>query len=351
MSAHLYSPEELTPGFDSEPTFAQYALILRKRWKILFGVLSISLVVAITIITFYKPTIRYKYTTVLELGTAISSPETPATLLAKITEQYIPQALSQYAKEHGITTQPYVITVRIPNDSTTLIFDSTDTIEASDDIIRIQKQVSDAVVHYGEVLLQQTKDSLERTKKKAEFTLATVQAQGQFLPNELKRLSDSDELTKRQIKETADLIANAQKNRNVILSGEANRTVNQPSLATTLILIDNEIQQYRTRLATLEERLTIESKSHREELEKQIIDNKTAISTQQLVIDETQYIIDHLSPIRIAIPSGRYFQESSKNFAPLTIIVLMIVIGLFIGTILALFTESIAKASKDAGQQ
>jgi len=55
-----------------------------------------------------------------------------------------------------------------------------------------------------------------------------------------------------------------------------------------MLLIDNELQQNRTRLATLEERLYIDLENQHSELQKEINDNTRAQTQQLALIDEKE---------------------------------------------------------------
>ena len=133
---------------------------------------------------------------------------------------------------------------------------------------------------------QRIEAELERNKNK----LLNLKDSARLLQAKYKRLDEIDELLKKQIREL-----DKQNNEALLQRSKASKNITNAPSAMTLMMIDNEIQKNKTRLANLEERLFIDQKNAREALEKELEDNRRTQDVQAKVIETTRDELAKLS--------------------------------------------------------
>jgi len=321
--------------------------VLSRRRGVIFGVLALALLAGL-LLALLMPA-KYTYTTAIEIGTKPSSGttgavpiEAPETVLAKIKESYIPQALHDFAQAQG-TEVGYKVEGRIPKGSELIVLEAKategdgpayltimqtiiDKVEgdhrrvsavilsnmegrliqarlALDNLtdpstLAVEKRALESKLLRARVELERLKDpltlalskkDLKTRKAKAENALADLRDKEALLKARYQRLDEVDKLLKQQ---TADLRAQIDSTSNQRSKAIAN-LVSEAS-AMTMLMIDNELQQNRSRLAALEERLLIKQQDAREELENQIAANQRQYTVQRGAISKIDKELDKL---------------------------------------------------------
>lgn len=317
-------------------------LELSKRKVIILASVVLALIAGL-LIALALPT-KYSYSTSLEIGTklvhdgagdATTLIEKPETVLAKIQESYIPLAQQQYRHNHAGDERVYKIEARAPKGSQLIVLQAKGSEEdtpaylqhlqmVTDYVIkdhqrvmniergrlntqlalakiqldeltdpstlatqqkRLEAQLSSANIKLDElkdprvlaVPRQKLEGQLAREKKK----LVDLKDQAQLVKSRYGRLAETDKLLKQQIADLEAQIGSALKRRD-----QAIGSVNTDAAAMTMLLIDNEIQQNRTRLAALQERLQVTQQDQRQKLEEQLAANGREQEVQSKVITQ-----------------------------------------------------------------
>ncbi len=315
-------------------------LVLTKHKKILMSIVFAAMLLGV----FYamsKPTL-YNYSATLQIGAMMVSDggkqhfesiESPENALSKLTESYIPSVQYAYLKENPSLKKYPDISARIPKNSSLIILESKGVEEDSDihlDVIRriierlrkdhklsiditkgeyknllkraeialsdlenpmilttklnsIQQSLLDSKISIeklkDERLIKVAKQQLMSDIASHKNKLSSLDDEAKQLSSELKRLADVDSLLETQITGLAQTITNELKNRK-----ETAKNISTGPGAMTMLLIDNQIQSNRDRLARLEERLYIKQYNLREKLENQIKENKRMKTYERALI-------------------------------------------------------------------
>jgi DNA repair exonuclease SbcCD ATPase subunit len=117
--------------------------------------------------------------------------------------------------------------------------------------------------------------------------LESIKERESILKTKKERLSQLSDLLIYQIGELKDQIKSSMK-----LQQESVKQTKSGSQGMAMLMIDNELQQNRNRLATLEERLYIDLENQHSELQKEINDNNRDQLHQLALIDEKQKNLD-----------------------------------------------------------
>ncbi len=335
-------------------------MVLSRRRGVIFAVLALALLAGL-LLALLMPA-KYTYTTAIEIGTKPSSGTTgavpiepPETVLAKIKESYIPQALHDFARAEE-TEAGYKVEGRIPKGSELIVLEAKapqedgpayltimqmviDKVEGDhrrvSAVIRsnmktqlaqaylalsaltdpstlaVKKRAMESKLLKARMELERLKDpltlalpkkDLQTRKAKAEKTLADLRDKEALLKARYQRLDEVDKLLKQQIADLRTQINAANSRRS-----QAIANLKSEASAMTMLMIDNELQQNRSRLANLEERLIIKQQDAREQLENQIAANQREYTIQRQAIGKIGQELDKLI---------RDNQRSQKHQAP-----------------------------------
>ena len=319
-------------------------LELSKYRRVIFTSVALALAGGL-LVAFLIPQ-KYSYTTTIEIGsttnqtTAGAEPQlidSPDTVLAKIKESYIPLTQQQYHKTHPEDATLYKIDARIPKGSQLLVLEAKGTEKNAANYLQHLQSISDALFadhqHVMNIYQANLNNQLAMANIKLDeitdpSTLATQRKQlenqlnnarikqdeltnprvlavpRQALENKLarenkklvdlkdgvklikaryQRLDATDALLKQQISDLESQISSALTQRKKAIGNMQNE-----SAAMTMLLIDNGIQQDRTRLAALQERLYIDQQNLRLELEEKIAANQRSQNVQSKRIDKAK---------------------------------------------------------------
>ncbi|MBN4079013.1 hypothetical protein JYT26_00065 [Beggiatoa alba] len=111
--------------------------------------------------------------------------------------------------------------------------------------------------------------------------LIDMQGQATLIKSRYQRVNETDSLLKKQIIELEIQINNTRQHRQPALDN-----LQTEASAMTMLMVDNEIQQNRLRLANLEERLYIHQQNLRQELEDRLAANQREQGVQQLLLSQ-----------------------------------------------------------------
>jgi hypothetical protein len=311
---------------DDEIELVDLWLVLMRRKTVLFAVCAGVLALG-ALIAFSSPK-KYRYSTTIEIGTIVEDGrtrpiESTETVQAKLVNSYIPLTLREYAEAHPDEPLAYNINADVPKRSLLLVVESTGPAESGAAYLQLHDTVVDKLVDDHKRTLNVVRAELEKELGQARLALealedpVTLEAEQKALETQLakevaelraledprilavqrKRLEATVTAAKdklENLKDTATLLATRHKRLDEtrrLLSeqaaelkaqiGEAldrrKRAATEATTETramTLLMIDNEIQQNRNRLAAVEERLYIDLANQQQQLEIELDANK-----------------------------------------------------------------------------
>ncbi|MDQ2694134.1 MAG: Wzz/FepE/Etk N-terminal domain-containing protein [Pseudomonadota bacterium] len=344
-------------------------LVLVRRRRVLLITLAACTALAL-ILALIKPRV-YNYSTSIEIGTLVDENagtrliEPPDTVIAKLQEGYIPLTLHEYAEQHPDDATQYRIRARLPKASSLIVVEGTGTEAAgetyrqlinnvvarlvadhdrsvSEERRRLEQQIQEARLKL-EALQDETNQNAKRAALEAElaatrtqlesFTdpqmvklqqlrlenkleeartqLANLKEEHELLTSRRKRLDDTEALLKKQIEGLQNQINTSLNHRQSALQ----EAQTEPQ-AMTLLLIDSEIGRNRERLAHLEERLHVDIKNERQELDKQLVGN---LGQQEVQRQAVELAAQELEKHQIELRQGREQFEPKVTEARLQI--------------------------------
>ncbi len=321
------------------------------KYRTLIFTSAILALIAGLLIAFLLPQ-KYNYTSTIEIGSTLTQAasgtvpqliDPPETVLAKIQESYIPLAQQQFSKAHPDNNTSYKITARIPKDSQLVVLEAkgseedganylqqlqavtkyllqdhqremnvyqarlnnglalakitldeiTDPSTLATQQKQLESQLNNARIKLDELrdprVLAVPRQQLENKLAREEKQLTDLKDQTKLVKARYQRLDEIDTLLKQQISDLESQIDSSLAQRK-----QAIGNLQSESAAMAMLLIDNGIQQNRTRLAALQERLFINQQNLRLELEEKMAANLRSQSVQSKIIDKTNSELSRL---------------------------------------------------------
>ena len=324
-------------------------ILIRRRNILIVTMIVVTLGGLILTLT---PAPRYSFSTAIEIGSTIDDNatthttvpvESPETVLAKIRESYTQQAINRYREKFPEDTRAFQISARIPENSQIIILEAIDIESKSDAYRKIMGDIVDLVLSDHRKIVTLRRANIENSIEKARLNLAALmdpstlevkksslelkilnaemeqekledprtllipqqkletmlgeqrkkladlRDQEQLLKSRLLRADRTDKLLEKQIEELQEQIDASLRRRHAAV----NKLDNESS-AMTMLLIDNELQRNRNRLATLRERLYVRQEDLRQELKAKIHANRRQQNIQENIIEEIKYKLETL---------------------------------------------------------
>ena len=377
-----------TYNHDDEMSLVDLWLTLVKQKKVFFSVFLIIVGVGL-IFALTQPTL-YEYSTVIEIGTKadkVTLIQPIETLKSEVTSAYINQALHEYFNKNKNIID---IAVENPKGTDLLLLKSTGTKDQSDLHISIQNNILQKLIskHHAtseaikkglynqrltlsnkiedlenEKLFASKKLEVENTLAEKQRTLSKLQENKLHLDNALARLESLHKLLQKQYKTDTNNLKSAIENQRIAAQGNPDTPL--------LVLLTSELQQYRTHIAALEERLSIKTPAQEEEIKLKIADNLRAQENQRIEIQQAKYAVEKLDVDRKrqlaalktkktildddinALPITHAIIPPTRSFKPtnskLMIIAVFAVLGIFIALFAALLSGFLTNIKNDKG--
>lgn len=320
-----------------------YTLVLIKRWKTFFFIVVLFLVMGVL---YWKtlPILPFPYATIIEVsinadGTLIEDLDTIKT---KLTEAYIPTVLKEQAKKNGYEETKYAVQVEIPQESKALVLKSYGEKNDEDNIIAIHQGVVDLLLKDHAQKGDLVKKGLEGQKFQAELTLDKLKEDEKLIGAKRGLVENNQALLKRQIDSISETIHSLEKDRSTALSSTLGQQELSQSLATSLLLIDSSLLQYREQLQKLEQQLYIDIQNKNSELDKAESDAKRAQQEQVQIIKDLESRLQNFQGTHTVSSSSRLFRESQKNIVQ--IVAVFGAVGIFLGLFMVALVELVVRA-------
>ena len=312
------SNQAITPAYyEDEISLVDLWLVLAKRKKLILATIIVFSVLGVGAALLLPK--NYAYRTTIEIGTRLEGErtiliESVESVLAKVKETYIPLAQHQYREKNNDDDDLYDIKASVPRKSHIIVLASKGK-EAKAEVYKaLHLAVVEGLKQNHARILDVVRNNLALEKNKVERDLEEKAQQAKVIGAELKRVDISAGLASKQIKESESLIKNAKQNRT-----KAIREARDEARAMTLLMLDNEVQQNRIRLAD----------NKRSQLN--VKDNIARIKLQIANLQETRAVVPAMQSIK---PSGL-----SKK----ALVMLSIVLGGVVAVFAAFFMEFLGK--------
>ena len=312
--------------------------IIMVRHRLMIAAILIVCVLAGLAIALTKPRI-YSYSTSIEIARGVGEMiEKPGTVLAKLEQSYIDFVASEFKNNNSQNFPKVKITAKAPKESDIIVLESKGTEEMSD----IHRQLHEAVInrlsqdHNRTIAVM--KRALEADQLYAKNRLSELQDQAALLKIQEERLGETAKLLTSQIADMRNLITESRNNRR-----QAVKEVTGEVKAMTLLLIDNEIQQYQKRLSELEEQLAIGIANDRDKIRIAMADNLRVQDEQREKIQDTIAKISEIRQTQAMTPTMRSLEPVGTGRA--MTVMISVILGLILG-VMAVFTAEFLKKAK-----
>ena len=305
--------------YNDEISLADLFKVIIKRRKTMFTVFFIILAASVLFAVISKP--KYEYTAVVEIGTIIKQTssgseiiqiDAPETVAAKLQHSYIPYVLNQYYINNPDDTHEYKFNVNVPKKSQLVKVVAKSNAKYGETYLQLLEQVLQQLKNDHKRLFDISRSKMEeqviisqldlagmKDKKKKdllkrgfeqqikaiEIKLTTIADQIKLEKNKKSRFLKTRALLEKQLKDLAKGI-----NVSIANRSQAKIKIESSSDAMTLLLIDNEIQQYRNQMIALENRVYVDIANKIEESENKIQDllRKTELLSKDLINKKIQ---------------------------------------------------------------
>ncbi len=313
-----------------------WLVLVRRRLIIVAAVLACIL--AGLLFALLQPPL-YAFTTTIQIGRIVELPgllESTETVAVKLNEGYIPKVLAAYVNEADDRTA-LKIEASSPKQSQMVLIKSKTQEKESELHLDLHKRIIETLLADHAILIGNFRKALEIKIKQAQDRYASLSDEARLLVSRLELLDGTKDLVAKQVGEIQDLLSST-------ASGleRALPEVSDEAKALTFLMVGNEIQQNRNRLATLEERLHIGLPQERNALEKRLADMERTKVTQVEAISALETRLSSIRETRVIVGPARSLEPVGPGRA--VILALAGVLGLFLGIFAAFFAEFLAKA-------
>ena len=331
---------------DDEISLIDLWLILVKHKKCIIGALVTVAILGIVAALLMSKT--YSFTTTVELGARMDGQKTipiepVESVLAKLNNSYIPYALHGNVQSKAEGEKLYKVSASIPGKSQTVLLTSKGRENEAGAYKSLHEQVVKSLKRDHGRIMNVIRGELVLDKNKQQRALEANEEQNRILQAELKRIDVTANLMRKQIKEAEGLIVAANQNRS-----RAIREAKDEARAMTLLMLDNEVQQNRNRLAGLEERLHVSLIDKRDKLKKALADNRRAYLNIKDNIARLELKIANLQETRAVYPATQSIEPA--GIGKKAVVLLALIAGLMVGVFGAFFLEFMEKA-REAGSR
>jgi hypothetical protein len=331
--------QSLVQYSDDEISLVDLWLILAKHKKCLIGALVATAILGGAVALLLPKT--FSFTTTIEVGTRMDDRknvpiESVESVLAKLKNSYIPYALREYAQSKPEGEKLYKVTASIPGKSQTVLLTSKGRENEAGTYKTLHEEVANSLKQDHGRIMDVIRGELVLDKNRQQRALEANEEQNRILQAELKRIDVTAKLMRKQIKEAEGLIVAANQNRR-----SAIREAKDEARAMTLLMLDNEVQQNRNRLAGLEERLHVSLIDKRDKLKKALADNRRAYLNIKDNVSRLELKITNLQETRAVYPATQSIDPT--GIGKKAVVLMALIAGLLVGVFGAFFLEFLEK--------
>lgn len=321
-------------------------LIIKRRKKIVLFTALIFIVLSTTFALQREAV--YRYSTTIEIGSRLVSNESvnidsPATVLAKLLNGYIPLVLSESANNNVFNGIAFPeVTGSIPMGSEIIVLEVKGGEEQESAYIELLNNIINKIKEDHMFIISGIRKNIENDINTVARQVVSQKTELNMQRAMLKRQDKIAELLQQEIKSTNQTLESALESK-----GEALREVSEESKALTLMLLNSEIRNTQETMAKLKERLQVTLPGIKDELNKKIQD------TQGLI----EGLHDQKSKLTLQENSIKYTRAMTRPMRSLKeigrksslIIIMGAIAGLFFGVMFVFAAELLKKVREVEG--
>jgi hypothetical protein len=287
---------------------------------------------------------KYLFSTTLEIGSTTEGGERilidkPETILAKIQEGYIPAVLNGAADSND-GADKFKLTVRVPKGSDVVVIESKAKESDGEKIKTLEERIIAMVQKDHERILEVVRTNIAGELEMEQRRLDELKDAQKVIQGDMERTNILSGLLDQQLTDIKSLVDDAVKNRK-----RARKSVGDATHAMTLLIIDNEIDQNRARMAELQERRYVMVPDEQAKLEKALADNVRGQDNVQLMIDQVKIKLKNIRETRAVLSPTRSLEPVGLTKP------LMLILGILLGGIMSLFAAFFADFLAKAREQ
>lgn len=343
INRQLNTPGDLLaydPSTDGDITLMDVVAAIVAHWGLIAVVSLLGLAAAGIWTLVNQP--AYVYRSSIEIGTTVDQNpnqaprliDSPRTVLAKLQENYIPLARTQYARAHPDVTGIPRIEARLPESTELIVLESLGPRGRDEEQLQqdLHATVVDRLAADHRRTTEVARNILEARKADAERQLHELLAQPAMLATQAKRLEAVRQALQKQVAELRDSVAASSRARR-----DAGATVKDEARVLSLLVVDQEMQAARSRLSEMEERLNVTLPAEMDDLQKAIADSQRGEVVQRRLIEQSKAELANLHETRALSPAFR--SPSPRGRGRTTILALGGGFGLVLGCLIAVVRE------------
>ncbi len=340
-----------SPYAEDEISLVDIWLVLVRRRFILVATVLACILAGLLFALLRPPS--YAFTTMIQIGRIVELPEqnessavrsratgdaleSTETVVAKLNEGYIPKVVAAYVDEADDRAAPK-IEASSPKQSDLVLIKSEAAKKGAELHLNLHKKITETLLADHADLIGNFRISVELKLTQAQSKYESLSDETRVLVNRIKLLGDTQVLLEKQIGEIQDLLSKVPS-----AMERAQSEVGDEAQGLTFLMVDNEIQQNRTRLAALEERSQINLPKERSELEKRLADLERDRAMQQEIISANETQLSRIRGTRVIVGPARSLEPVGPGRA--VILTLAGVLGLVLGIFAAFFAEFLQRA-------
>ena len=322
---------------EDEISLVDLWLVIQKHRRLIALIAGIIFILGGVFAVFKQ--VSYSYTTTIQIAHGDDGLlEQPVTLLAKLTESYIPYVLQEHVQSDP-HAKKIKVTAEIPKDSNIIVMRSEGMLDDQELHFALHAQILNKLAKDHDPEIDVVKLTMENDMNRIRNQLDKLRDEAASLQTQGKRLDEQERLLKDQLKDLQKLIDTSEENRNKAL-----REVQGEAKAMTLMLIDNETKKYQDREADIKERLLLGVPTERDGLKNSLADNLRKQTELQEKLQQLQAKIVNIRYTRPIVPTLRSLDAHGTGRS--VIIALAAVLGLMLGIFAAFLAEFRLKVQK-----
>ncbi|MDP3771742.1 MAG: hypothetical protein Q8R16_05565, partial [bacterium] len=281
------------------------------------------------------------FLTALELGESLNVD----TVTVKAKTEYILRTLLEYANRGAYSNERYHVDVEGVAESNIITLRSTAPEEDSTTILGIHQSAVDKLLEDHDAVADRIRRELEREKLEAELGRDVARSALERFPARMRDLAEGERLDRERLGELSAFVEASRSNRTQVLLSESSRDPRNPSFATTLLLIDVEIEAIVEKIEAIRKRLAVEFPKERRVLEEERKTHEQSIARLGRDLQNLQHRIDTINRTKVIIPPSRLLRSNSM-LSLNTALGVAVPAGLFVGAVMAFFIEFVRNAHK-----
>lgn len=346
MSEQDHLTGNMHGGFEEhQRSLVDYWNVMAQHKWVIVGFVILAVIASIIYEAKFSPPIPYPYVSVIEIGGLDGGLiESASVVEQKINTVYAPQVLREIAQQKNMQDDaPYGVSVEAG--SSTVMIKSFGLEASEKDISAMEKRIGDLVINDHQNKLVAIRRGFEREKFRAQLVLDSLQDQEKQIPLKYRRIEEARQVLRKSISDTKMTLEDLDRTRSTVIASSRDSN-SSASIATMILLLDNDIQKYRSRLFDMESQSSLKLRQEYDDLDKEVLDLKRSQKEQQKIIEDIEYKNENIAVTRELVPPTRDFRNVHKK--GVQVVTLAGVSACLFGIFLAFFIEFIKKARKQA---